>query len=151
MGRKSEYKLAIKSADKQFSIFIRLRDSNKQGYAKCCTCWRKKHWKKMDCGHYIKRQFLSTRWDERNCAIQCKSCNKFEQGAQDKHAEYIRKKYGQKVLDELEFKHSYEKRHKTKFYVFELQKIACKYKLKTEKLLKERSGRENNGTNKKYE
>ena len=40
---------------KWFSIYIRLRDSDENGYGKCFTCGKIIFWKKGDCGHGIGR------------------------------------------------------------------------------------------------
>jgi len=42
----------------------------------CYTCGRKFLWKDLDCGHYIKRRFLNTRWDLDNLRPQCQYCNR---------------------------------------------------------------------------
>jgi hypothetical protein len=119
------YRKAIKEADKWFSKYIRLRDS-KNGIGTCITCHRKKDWKYMDCGHYIKRQHISTRYDEQNCNIQCKHCNAFEQGANEKYKVAIDIKYGKGVADELELKKQMRAKLSTKDLLF----IADYYKSK---------------------
>lgn len=93
-----------KKADRLFSLFIRKRDSNENGIGKCITCGRVGHFKEMDCGHYIKRQHLSTRYDEKNCNMQCKRCNAFEQGMNEVYKKEIDKKWGQGISDLLELK-----------------------------------------------
>ena len=92
-------------ADREFSYFIRLRDSDENGYVKCCTCNNYELWKYVDCGHYVKRDMKSTRYDEKNCAGQCKYCNGKSggKGEKVKHKEYIDKTYGEgtsKILTE---------------------------------------------------
>jgi len=99
-----KYREAIKKCDKYFSLFIRLRDSDDTGYGRCITCGRVNHYKRMDCGHYIKRQHIQTRYDEQNCNVQCKYCNCFEQGANEKYKIAIDKKYGPGTSDKLEMK-----------------------------------------------
>ena len=89
-----------KVADKWFSYFIRLRDSNSEGYALCCTCGRRFWWKALECGHYSKRN-KAHRFNEKNCAAQCNYCNDRMKGQADKHAIYIDKKYGEGTADYL--------------------------------------------------
>lgn len=98
-----ELKKYKKELDKIFSKFIRLRDS-KNGIGICITCGRRKEWKYMDCGHYIKRQYLPTRYDEKNSNLQCKHCNAFEQGANEKYKVAIDKKWGRGTAEMLEIK-----------------------------------------------
>lgn len=87
-----------------FSIYIRLRDSDENGYAKCCTCGVVRKWNNnMQCGHGIPRQHWGTKYDERNNHAQCKKCNGPEGGNQVKYKEFIDKKYGPNTWDMLEF------------------------------------------------
>lgn len=83
-----------KELDRVFSLFIRQRDSNEHGYGACVTCSYLAPWNSMDCGHYQPRQDMATRWDEKNCHLQCKSCNGFRGGEPEKMAVYIDAKYG---------------------------------------------------------
>ena len=122
----SELKKLKKELDKQFSLFIRRRDSNSDGVGECITCGRINHYKKMDNGHFIKRQYMSTRYDEKNCNLQCKHCNAFEQGANEKYAEALEKKYGNGTVQMLEIK----KHNKTKFTRVEYEILNKEYKNK---------------------
>ena len=61
--------------DSIFSTYIRLKGSNEEGWGECFTCGRIRHYKEVDCGHFITRAKLATRWDEMNVAFQCKQCN----------------------------------------------------------------------------
>ena len=67
--------------DKVFHEYIRRRDAdNNTGYCKCISCGKKVHFTETDAGHFIGRQHLSTRYDERNVHAQCRKCNRFEYG-----------------------------------------------------------------------
>ena len=83
-----------KELDRVFSIFIRQRDSDDNGFGHCVTCGLWKHWKQMDAGHYVPRQDLATRWEQKNVHIQCKRCNGFRGGEPEKMAAYIDSYYG---------------------------------------------------------
>lgn len=87
--------------DKVFSKFIRKRDSDQDGNAKCVTCPRVLPWVEMQCGHWIKRQHAGTRWHELNCAAQCAVCNLYNSGRQDVFAGVLLEKYGADVVQEL--------------------------------------------------
>lgn len=87
--------------DKAFSEYIRRRYADDRGYVKCCTCPTVKHWKEMDCGHYIKRDQLSTRWDERNAHAQCVDCNRFHFGRSSLYDDFMYKKYGSEEYNKL--------------------------------------------------
>ena len=89
---------------KVFSEFIRLRDSDSNGIARCITCGRTGIWKSFDCGHGIGRQHKGTKFDERNNSAQCKKCNGFEGGNQAIYKEEVEKRYGKGTWDTLVLK-----------------------------------------------
>jgi hypothetical protein len=83
----------FKKLDTVFSEYIRRRDAV-DGFVKCCTCPTVLHWKEMDCGHWMKRGNMGTRFDESNCHPQCKICNQHEDGRDIKHMQYIKERHG---------------------------------------------------------
>ncbi len=85
-----------------FSLFIRLRDSNKQGIGFCFTCGKPKHYTKADCGHGAGRQHKGTKYNEQNNHLQCKHCNGFESGMREKYKEAMDKRYGAGTWDKME-------------------------------------------------
>lgn len=70
-----------KELDTVFSQYIR-NSRSKNGVCVCITCDREYEVKKIHCGHFMSRQYMSTRWDERNVAPQCYGCNVMQQGKQ---------------------------------------------------------------------
>lgn len=95
----------VDKLDDVFSLFIRLRDADKNGVVKCVTCGRFTDWKhNTDCGHFVGRGKYPTRWDEKNCAGQCKSCNGFEEGKKYQFGLAINEKYGAGTAERLEIK-----------------------------------------------
>lgn len=119
----------MKEADKLFSLIVRLKASNDQGYAKCCTCNSVHHWKEMDCGHFMSRKHQSTRYDERNTGCQCKDCNIFSQGKQYEFAKYLDKVHGPGTADEMLLKSKMSCK-RTRFdwlYLIEEFKTTLKY------------------------
>lgn len=118
-----------KDADKWFSRYIRLRDSEFieieeevwGWYGTCITCTRSgmvayldpetakkrdtkdlRFIKGWDNGHWIRRGNMITRYEEMNCNLQCKyRCNKWKSGEPEKHEVAIRAKFGDSVPDEL--------------------------------------------------
>lgn len=97
MQKKPNYKEKL---DRVFSQYIRLRDMDKQnGTFRCISCGKIKRIKDADCGHYINRQHMSTRFSEVNCNAQCKSCNRFDEGNMSGYRRGLVAKYGEtKVL-----------------------------------------------------
>jgi len=83
-----------RKVDKWFSQYIRLRDTDDNGYGPCVTCGKTVFWKKADAGHFRTRAHLVTRWDERNVNLQCKYCNGPRAGMQYEHGCRIDQLYG---------------------------------------------------------
>jgi len=93
MPKKPSRKTLIKKLDKVFSEYIRKRDTDANGYGLCCTCAKRIHYKEGHAGHFMSRRHYATRWDEENVALQCVSCNSFNQGEQYKFALFLNDKY----------------------------------------------------------
>ena len=68
----------IKKLDTIFSQFVRLRDTDDNGYGRCITCGETFHYKEFECGHFRSRRNLTTRWREENAHAQCFECNRKE-------------------------------------------------------------------------
>lgn len=83
-----------KELDKVFSLYIRQRDSDEDGYGRCVTCGKLGHYKTFDCGHFVSRSYKSVRWNEYNCALQCKRCNGYGAGEQYLFGKAIDKRWG---------------------------------------------------------
>lgn len=87
-------------ADKWFSEFIRLRDSDEHGMVTCVTCSHRGHWRELQNGHWITRGHEATRFDEMNCNTQCRGCN-YNGGQHLKHEAAIVRKYGNGAVQKL--------------------------------------------------
>ena len=125
----TERKLIL-NLDREFSVFIRQRDSN-NGAFKCISCQNIKPYAQADCGHYINRQHLSVRFDEVNCNAQCRKCNRFQEGNMQGYRVGLIEKYGSKAVDLLELKKSITR----KYSVFELGILIDYYKQKNKDYL----------------
>jgi len=86
--------------DRLFSEYIRLRDT-RNGYGRCITCDKVIVYNNCDCGHFISRNKITTRWDERNANAQCKKCNRFLSGKQYEHGRAINNKFGEGIAEIL--------------------------------------------------
>lgn len=85
---------------KVFSEYIRRRDKGI-----CISCGKRSRWQDMDAGHYIpKTRGLAIYFDEKNVNCQCTSCNRFQHGNLSDYAIGLKTKYGNDVLDELDYK-----------------------------------------------
>jgi len=87
---------------KAFSLYIRLRDSDSEGFGRCFTCPRILHYTKGDCGHGIGRQHKSTKFNEKNNHLQCKPCNGFSGGMREVYKEEMNLRYGKHAWDLME-------------------------------------------------
>ena len=83
--------------------------------ATCVTCGKVDHWKNLQCGHYVPRGHLATRFREDNCHVQCVGCNVFKKGNMDSYALYMLNRYGKEKLEELDRL----KNQITKYYPYE--------------------------------
>ena len=90
-----------KTADKWFSLYIRLRDADENGMVKCVTCGKVAHYKEMDCGHFVTRNHKIHRYNEMNCNVQCTYCNQFRHGEQYTHGNYIDMIHGEGMAQYL--------------------------------------------------
>ena len=83
-----------------FSKYIRQRDKGI-----CISCGKSDDWKNTDAGHYVpKTAGLSLYFDEKNVNCQCTYCNRFMHGNLSRYAIALRQKYGENILEELEWK-----------------------------------------------
>jgi hypothetical protein len=96
MAKKVSRKSLVEKLDKVFSIYIRRRYAIND-IAKCVTCGKEDNWKSLQCGHFMSRKHLSTRWNEDNCQVQCAGCNVFRYGEQYKFSLYLGDKLSEKL------------------------------------------------------
>ena len=124
-----------KELDKWFSLYIRLREATSEGMVQCFTCGKVSHYKSgMQCGHFQSRRFLTTRWDEKNCQVQCVGCNMFKSGEQWQFGIQLNAKYGVGTSAELE----YVARQIQKFSRVDYEEKISYYKEAVDKLKKEK-------------
>lgn len=98
---KSPLKTLTARLDREFSRYVRLRDSDENGTGKCCTCGKLLYWKDAHACHFVSRRHMATRWDERNVHLGCPRCNTFLDGALDEYSAFIIDRYGKDTFDEL--------------------------------------------------
>jgi hypothetical protein len=113
-----------------FSEYIRRSHADAHGYVRCCSCGLRMHWKDSQAGHYRKRGFGPTCYDERNVHPQCKRCNCFLDGNESAYAAYLVKRYGPDIIVSL-----YEKSTQPwKWRVTEMREVLQHYKQKLAEL-----------------
>lgn len=120
---------------KAFSLYIRLKHSDENGYCKCYTCPAIRHYTKIDCGHGIGRQHKATKFDEKNNRPQCKKCNGFEGGKREEFKKQMDLEHGAGTWDLMELK----TRQTVKRGQFEFDVLEKHYKKLVSELLKTKS------------
>lgn len=88
-----------KELDQAFGRYIRARDKHT-----CYTCGRVMEPTKSQAGHFVPRQYLATRYDERNVHCQDYSCNVLFNGQPTAYACHLIVDYGREIIEELEAK-----------------------------------------------
>jgi hypothetical protein len=89
--------------DMVFSWFIRLRDSDENGYCACATCGERIFWsaKGSQNGHFMSRIHQNTRFHEQNCSMQCIGCNVYKAGLAYQHGKHLDQKWGEGTADRM--------------------------------------------------
>lgn len=92
-----------KKLDKEFSIYIRRRDSDSfTELGNCITCRKTSHWKQAHAGHYITRACPQLRYDEHNVHLQDAGCNTFRNGEPVLYRRRLVEMYGEAEVERLE-------------------------------------------------
>lgn len=120
--------------DKEFSLFIRLRDCMPNGFFRCISCGKIKPFAQADCGHFHSRRHLSTRFDEDNAHAECRACNRFSADHLINYEKNLIAKIGQQKFDLLKVKAA----GTSKMSDFEYGQLIKYYKALNKKLRKEK-------------
>lgn len=124
----------VKKLDTIFSLYIRLRDVDSNGYGKCITSGEFVHFKDADCGHFITRNNMATRWHPQNCNLQSRQDNRFLSGRQFEHGLAIDRKWGKGTAELLLIK----SKHTSKYEAFEIDGLIKHYQNEIKKLKDEK-------------
>lgn len=92
-----------KKAWRLYSLLVRWRSRDSRDRCKCVTCGVKKPWRGhgIQAGHFVRRNYSKVFLDDRNVHPQCYQCNVTRYGEQFKYGEFLRKKYGPDMPEEL--------------------------------------------------
>lgn len=120
--------------DTVFAMFIRLRDAMPNGMFRCISCGRLLPFDQSDCGHYINRQHMATRFNEKNCNAQCRKCNRFDEGNIQGYRRGLIAKYGEPTVLMLEAM----KNRINKISDFEYRTMIDYYRKEVKRLKKEK-------------
>jgi hypothetical protein len=67
--------------DSSFSELVRTTFADENGIVSCIDgCGKTGFWRDFDCGHFVDRDKLPTRWDLDNCRPQHPVCNRMKTG-----------------------------------------------------------------------
>jgi hypothetical protein len=91
----------IKELDTIFSLFIRLRDSDKNGIITCPLCWAKIPRKQAQNMHFIPRGCYLYRRSEENCYWWCMRCNVMLHGNYIVYTRFMQKKFWIEYVDQM--------------------------------------------------
>lgn len=112
---------------KIFSIFVRQREIDDNGYVQCISCQKIDHWKNLQAGHFIPKSLgLSIYFEPRNVFQQCSFCNLVKQGNAYNYALSLQKRFGEGIVEELEAQAKQSK----KYYPWEYEELIEEYKAK---------------------
>lgn len=95
---RSPRKALLKKCDAAFSLLMRAKHADQNGFVKCCTCGKVMPWKgtgEAHWGHWQSRGFNSVRWNEKNGGIQCRICNTYLEGEKNKMEQYLIQAHGE--------------------------------------------------------
>jgi ribosomal protein L37E len=70
----------VQDLDHVFSQYLRSKYADNNKIVECYTCGKKHTITDIQCGHFMGRSNLGTRWMEDNCRPQCMECNYFQSG-----------------------------------------------------------------------
>ena len=113
-----------KVADPTFSKYIRLKESI-NGRCTCVTCGAVHSYTHMDCGHFVPRAHMATRYEEANCGPQCHLCNRMQDGMALAFSLHLVHKYSENKVNWLKAQTKVIK----KFQLDELKLMVSKWKI----------------------
>lgn len=129
--KEKSLQVLTKELDEVFSEFIRLRDSE-NGRVRCFICGIPVPWRSSQCGHFIDRDQMSTRFNELNCHAICEHCNCYDTNHHYNYERSISGKLGPNVVRALE----YMSKSLAKFMRSDLLEMIEHYKSEVSKLKK---------------
>ena len=99
--KSTNHQKLIRKLDDAFSEYIRLRDADEHGIVNCITCDDRHHYREIDCGHFVDRGHMATRYHLQNSNGQCRLCNSTHDGRAELHGKAIDLKYGEGTAEML--------------------------------------------------
>lgn len=121
----------IHELDIIFSRFIKTRDM-KDGRIKCFICGHPMTFQEAQCGHFIDRDQMPTRYDEMNCHSVCQECNCFDYAHKARYRDIMFETYGEWKINRL----AQKSKSLQKYFKFEIEELIETYQTKIKTLKK---------------
>jgi len=126
MAKKPRKRLHAAKACKYIQLYVRLLETDDNGYGRCCSCGKSLSWKETQGGHFQPkgRNYSAAAFEEDNIHVQCAECNLYMGGNPAGYMKYMLKNYGKKGVAEIEsLSHHY-------LDCNQIDELACTYKQK---------------------
>lgn len=123
-----------------FNKFIRLRDTDENGYGFCISCGNQLKYgsPNIQAGHYYPAPVELLRFNEFNVNLQCKGCNHFKSGNLIEYRKGLVVKYGELQVYELDVLADIYKSKGHRWDRFTLEIKIKEYKQKVKDISKEK-------------
>lgn len=128
---------ALKIADDEFSLLMRAYHASEDGFVRCCTCGELMEWYGTGVaqwGHYMKRQYMWTRWDVTNGGVQCEGCNVYGDGMPEQMRACLVARFGEAEVERLETEH----KRMLQVNVFDILELSKSFKEKRMEIMREK-------------
>lgn len=93
----------IGKVDRIFSRYIRELNA-KYGLCRCYTCGTSQSIALTDCGHFMSRYHMATRFDENQCRPQCVECNRYKNGNLKVFEIRLKAELGEQTVENIRIK-----------------------------------------------
>ncbi len=86
-------------------LYIRLLETDENGYGHCCSCGKSLRWDESQGGHFHPkgRNYPASSFEEENIHLQCAECNCGQGGNSSGYLKYMNREYGGWNETTLEF------------------------------------------------
>ena len=88
----------------------------------CYTCGKHSTPQNLQCGHFIPRQYLVTRWSEDNCRPQCVGCNIYGNGKPLDFEEHLKRDIGENEVEMMKMSRHVIRKLSTDWYEREIER-----------------------------
>jgi len=100
---KPKKRLHASKACRYIQLYVRLLETDKDGFGVCCSCGQTFSFSQLQGGHFQPkgRNYNAAAFDTRNIHVQCSLCNLYRGGNPAGYAAYMLTSYSQAVIDEI--------------------------------------------------